>query len=232
MKRDGIYVTGTDTAVGKTVTSCALVARARRDGRRCAGFKPVASGCEQTPDGWRNSDALALQAAGEADIAYEDINPYALPLPQAPEIAAREAGVTLQLDVMLAAANRLSAQVDALVVEGVGGWDAPFAEDIEQRDLARALDLPVVLVIGLRLGCINHARLTARAIVADGFRLAGWIGNRVDPRFTAAEDNLAILRRHLDAPCLGVIPHALHADAAVNAQYLQWPDPRPGLLSR
>ena len=204
---NAIYITGTDTEVGKTVASTALVARARFDGRRCAGFKPVASGCEETPDGWRNADALALQAAGEPGIAYADINPYSLPLPQAPEIAAREAGVTLRLDVMLAAARRLQQQVDALVVEGVGGWDAPFAEDIEQRDLARALDLPVVLVVGLRLGCINHARLTARAINADGFRLVGWIGNHVDPAFSAADDNLAILERHLHAPCLGRIPH-------------------------
>ena len=219
-----IYITGTDTEVGKTVASTALVARARLDGKRCASFKPVASGCELTPDGWRNADALALQAAGEPGIAYDDINPYALPLPQAPEIAAREAGVTLQLETMLAAAERLRQQVDTLVVEGVGGWDAPFAEDIEQRDLIRALDLPVVLVVGLRLGCINHARLTARAIAADGFRLLGWIGNHVDPTFSAAADNLTILERHLDAPCLGRIPHAPGATAADNAQHLHWPN--------
>ena len=218
-----LYVTGTDTEVGKTVTSSALVARARLDGRRCAGFKPVASGCEKTADGWRNADALALQAAGEAGIAYDDINPYALPLPQAPEIAAREAGVTLRLDVMLAAAERLASQVDALVVEGVGGWDAPFAEDIEQRDLVRALDLPVVLVVGLRLGCINHARLTARAIRADGCGFVGWIGNRVDPDFAAADDNLAILGRYLEAPCLGVIPHAPNAKATQLAASVRWP---------
>lgn len=220
---NAIYVTGTDTEVGKTVASTALVALARLDGLRCAGFKPVASGCEETPDGWRNEDALALQAAGEPGIAYDEINPYALPLPQAPEIAAREAGVTLRLDVMLAAAERLRQQVDMLVVEGVGGWDAPFAEDIEQRDLARALDLPVVLVVGLRLGCINHARLTARAIAADGFRLVGWIGNRVDPVFTAADDNLVILERYLNAHCLGVIPHAPEATATQVAASLRWP---------
>ena len=223
MSRQRIYVTGTDTEVGKTVASSALVARARLDGLRCAGFKPVASGCQQTPVGWRNADALALQAAGEPGIAYDDINPYALPLPQAPEIAARDAGVTLQLDVMLAAAERLQQQVDALVVEGVGGWDAPFAEDIEQRDLVRALDLPVVLVVGLRLGCINHARLTARAIVADGFRLAGWVGNRVDPNFTAADDNLRILERYMTVPRIGVIPHAPEATPTQIAGSLRWP---------
>ncbi|MEZ5465390.1 MAG: dethiobiotin synthase [Lysobacteraceae bacterium] len=223
MPINAIYVTGTDTEVGKTVASAGLVARARLDGRRCAGFKPVASGCERTDDGWRNADALALQAASDPGIAYEDINPYALPLPQAPEIAAREAGVRLRLDVMLAAAERLTQQIDTLVVEGVGGWDAPFAEDIEQRDLVCALDLPVVLVVGLRLGCINHARLTARAIVADGCRLVGWIGNRVDPAFAAANDNLEILGRYLTAPCLGVIPHAPEATATQVAASLCWP---------
>ncbi len=167
------YVTGTDTGIGKSVVSAALLCALRTAGRRAVGMKPVASGCELTPQGWRNEDALALQAASDPRPAYEDINPYALPQPLAPELAAADAGVTIALPTIVSAYARLAQQADAVVVEGVGGWAAPISATLDQVDVVQALELPVVMVVGLRLGCINHARLTARAIAADGVAPAG-----------------------------------------------------------
>jgi dethiobiotin synthetase len=186
-------------------------------------MKPLASGCEHTPAGWRNEDALALQAASDPRPEYADVNPYALPLPLAPELAAREVGVTVELATIRAAYARLQAQADAVVVEGVGGWAAPLSASIDQADVVHALDLPVVLVVGLRLGCLNHAYLTARAIAADGCRLAGWIGNGIDPGMARRDDNLALLGARIPAPCWGVLPHAGPADPAALARLLTIP---------
>jgi dethiobiotin synthetase len=219
-----IYVTGTVTGIGKTVASCALLHALRLRGLRAVGMKPLASGCEHTPAGWRNEDALALQAASDPRPEYADLNPYALPLPLAPELAAREAGVAIELATIRAAYARLHAQADAVVVEGVGGWAAPLSASLDQADLVHALDLPVVLVVGLRLGCLNHAYLTARAIAADGCRLAGWIGNGIDPDMARRDDNLALLAARIAAPCWGVLPHADPADPASLARLLTIPD--------
>lgn len=213
----GIYVTGTDTGAGKTLASATLLLALRARGLRAVGMKPVASGCQLTIDGWRNDDALALQAASDPQPAYDDLNPIALPLPLAPELAARDAGVTVSLAPILAAYARLAAAADIVVVEGVGGWAAPLARDLQQASLVHALHLPVVLVVGLRLGCINHARLSAAAIVADGARLAGWIGSEVDPAMQRIDDNLELLRGYLAAPCLGVLRHRLHPEPATLA---------------
>jgi dethiobiotin synthetase len=218
-----IYVTGTDTGIGKTIASCALLHALRLRGMRAVGMKPLASGCESTSAGWRNEDALALQAASAPHPEYADVNPYALPLPLAPELAAREAGVTVELARIREAHARLQAQADAVVVEGVGGWAAPLSASIDQADLVHALDLPVVLVVGLRLGCLNHAYLTARAIAADGCRLVGWIGNGIDPGMAHRDDNLALLAARLPAPCWGVLPHAAPADTAALARLLTIP---------
>ena len=187
-------------------------------------MKPVASGCEATTGGWRNEDALALQAASDPRPLYEDVNPFALPQPLAPQLAARDAGIVVSLDVLIAAHARLRAQADMVVVEGVGGWAAPLSDALWQADLVRALDLPVVLVVGLRLGCLNHAFLSARAIAADGCRLVGWIGNAIDPDMARREDNLALLADGLAAPCWGVLPHAPGADATDLSRSLQLPD--------
>ena len=162
-----LYVTGTDTGIGKTLASCALLHALRGHGLRGAGMKPVASGCTRIDGEWRNADALALQAAGEPGIAYADINPFALEHPLAPELAARDAGVEVSLLPILASHARLSDHADAVVIEGVGGWAAPLSESLMQADLVRMLRLPVLLVVGLRLGCLNHALLSARAIAAD-----------------------------------------------------------------
>ncbi|MEQ1512855.1 MAG: dethiobiotin synthase [Lysobacteraceae bacterium] len=219
----GMYVTGTDTGVGKTVASVALIQRLRAAGLRVVGMKPVASGCERTPEGWRNDDALQLQAASDPRPAYGDVNPYALELATAPQLAARAMGVRVDILRLNDVYARLAAQADAVVVEGVGGWAAPLDDGLDQVDLARTLDLPVLLVVGLRLGCLNHARLTARAIETDGVRLIGWIGNCVAPAFAERDDYVELLRDALPAPCFGVLPYAESPDAAAMASSLSLP---------
>ena len=216
----GMFVTGTDTGVGKTLASCTLLHALRARGLRAVGMKPLASGCEATPDGLRNEDALALQAASNPRPAYDDLNPYALPLPLAPEIAAREAGIEVALAPILAAHARLRAQADVVVVEGVGGWAAPLSGQLDQADLVRALELPVVLVVGLRLGCLNHAYLSVRAILTDGCRLAGWIGTGIDPAMARIDDNRALLAARIPAPCLGWLPWQAAPDPAALASRL------------
>jgi dethiobiotin synthetase len=225
MTMQGVYVTGTDTGVGKTVASTALLHAMRREGVRAVGMKPVASGCARIDGAWRNEDALALQRAGAFHAPYEDINPFAFALPLAPELAALDAGVEVTLPPILAAHARLSSQAEAVVVEGVGGWMAPLATSLFQADLVRALDLPVVLVVGLRLGCLNHAYLSARAIDADGCRLAGWIGTEIDPAMSRMQDNLALLADRLAAPCWGVLPFDASPDAERMSQHIRWPSP-------
>lgn len=223
MNLPGFFVTGTDTGVGKSLASASLLHALRARGVRAVGMKPVASGCERTPGGWRNEDALLLQAASEPRPPYEDINPYALPLPLAPELAAPAAGVELALEPLLAAHARLAASADTVVVEGVGGWASPLSAALDQLDLVRALRLPVVLVVGLRLGCINHARLTARALAADGVELIGWIASEVDPAMACIDENFATLGQRLPAPCWGRLPHRARPDPAGLAAYLRLP---------
>jgi dethiobiotin synthetase len=202
-----VYVTGTDTGIGKTTASLALLQAFHARGRNAVGMKPVSSGCERIGGEWRNADALALQAVSDPAPPYNLVNPIALIEPTAPEIAAAAQGVRVELEPLCEAYARLAMFGATRVVEGVGGWAAPLSSTLDQSSLVHALDLPVVLVVGLRLGCINHARLTARAIEADGCRLLGWIGNRIDPDMAHAETTIAVLHRYLPAPCLGVIPH-------------------------
>jgi dethiobiotin synthetase len=221
MSGAGVFITGTDTDAGKTFASSAFVHALRRGGTRVVGMKPVASGCALTPAGWRNADALALQAASDPVPDYALVNPVALRDPTAPQLAARAAGVTVTLPPLLEAYAALAAMADRVVVEGVGGWLAPLADGLDQSDLVKALDLPVILVVGLKLGCLNHARLTARAIAADGCRLQGWIGSTVEPGFTDAYVDL--VRAALPVPCLGVLPHAPGADPAALAGHLSAP---------
>lgn len=220
MNHRGIYITGTDTGAGKTLASCTLLYALRARGLHAVGMKPLASGCESTPRGLRNDDALALQAASDPQPRYEDLNPVALPQPLAPEIAAREAGVEVALAPMLAAYQRLAEQADVLVVEGVGGWAAPLSATLDQVDLVRALALPVVLVVGMRLGCINHARLSTAAIVADGCRLVGWIASEVDPGMARRDENFALLTQRLPVRCLGRLPYGDRPDPARLASQL------------
>ncbi|MEG3791811.1 dethiobiotin synthase [Lysobacter sp. CCNWLW3] len=217
------FVTGTDTGIGKSFASAALLHALRARGLRAVGMKPVASGCELTPEGLRNEDALLLQAASSPTPAYADINPYALRAPLAPELAAAQDGVEVALPPLLAAHARLAAQADAVVVEGVGGWAAPLSATLDQAELARELGAAVVLVVGMRLGCINHARLTARAIEADGLRLAGWIGNEMDPHMERRDDNFRLLRQRLGAPCWGRLPFAPEPEPSRFSHWLDVP---------
>ena len=224
MHPHGLYVTGTDTGIGKTVASTALLHALRAGGAKAVGMKPVASGCLATADGWRNDDAMALLAASDPQPAYDDLNPYALPLPLAPELAARDAGVVVELPRILEAHARLRRLAPQVVVEGVGGWEAPLSASLRQADLVRALELPVVLVVGLRLGCLSHAILSARAIAADGFRLLGWIGNAIDPDMACREEQRSMLQARIAAPCIGWLPHAVAADGRTFSRYLTLPD--------
>lgn len=209
MNQSGLYITGTDTGIGKTFASVALLHALRARGLRAVGMKPVASGCKQRDGRWRNDDALALQAASDPRPHYDDINPYALPAATAPEIAAREAGIDIGLPRIQTAYRALQTQSDIVVVEGVGGWAAPLSPTLDQSDVVRALDLRVLLVVGLRLGCINHARLTVRAIEADGAMLVGWIGNDIDPEMEHRDAYFELLRQRMDVPCLGRLPFAV-----------------------
>lgn len=224
----GWFVTGTDTGVGKTVVSAGLIRALAAAGVRASGMKPVASGSDRTPQGWRNADALALAAVSPPGTAYADINPYALPDAVAPELAAARAGIRIELAPILRAFGRLSAGA-AVVVEGVGGWRVPLNARETTADLAVRLDLPVVLVIGLRLGCINHALLTAEAVCRDGLALAGWIGNCIDPHYDGLDATLAALAARLPAPRLGVVPALAVPSAEAVAAAL---DPRPLLAPR
>ena len=220
---NSFYITGTDTGIGKTVVSTALLHALRAQGFPAIGMKPVASGCTQTAQGWRNEDAQALWQASEPQPAYADLNPYALPQPLAPEIAAREAGVQVELADIVAAFRRLQASAAAIVVEGVGGWDAPLASTLYQADVVRALRLPVVMVVGLRLGCLNHARLTARAIAADGCELVGWVANHVDPAMDRQDENFELLSARMPAPCWGRIPCSPGSTPEVLSKWLRLP---------
>ncbi|GIX35940.1 MAG: ATP-dependent dethiobiotin synthetase BioD [Lysobacteraceae bacterium] len=207
MQNRSLYITGTDTGVGKTAVTAALLRGLAGAGWRAAGMKPLASGCERVAGRWVNEDALRLIEASVPNLDYATVNPIALPAATAPEIAAAKVGVRVELPPLCAAHARLLQQADAVLVEGVGGWMAPLSDCLMQADLVRALGVPVLLVVGLRLGCINHALLSLRAIRDDGFEVLGWVGSAVDPRFDFAEEYRAILHRRLDLPCLGILEH-------------------------
>ena len=215
------FVTGTDTEVGKTTIAAGLLHAARLRGLSTAAAKPVASGCVRTPEGLRNDDALALLAECTLPMRYEAVNPFAFEPPIAPHLAAREADIELSAARLAEPVQRvLALQADFSLVEGAGGWRVPLAGRENLSDLAVLLGLPVILVVGVRLGCINHALLTAEAIERDGLRLAGWVANVVDPATSRLEENLATLRERLNAPCLGHVPRLPNAGAAEVARLL------------
>ena len=219
--RSGVFIAGTDTGTGKSVVSATLLAALNAGGHRAVGMKPIASGCRETSRGLRNEDAELLIAHSAGAPDYAQVNPFALPEAIAPHLAAQHAGVEIRLDPINAAFAALSTNYDFVVVEGVGGWMVPLSATLTQTDLPRALDLPVVLVVGLRLGCINHAQLSARAIIDDGCKLAGWIGNHVDPAMACAQENIVTLRARLPAPCLGILPFAATPDPHALAPHLR-----------
>ncbi|WP_417780616.1 dethiobiotin synthase [Stutzerimonas xanthomarina] len=217
------FVTGTDTEVGKTTIAAGLLHAARRAGLSTAAAKPVASGCERTSEGLRNSDALALLGECTLPLRYEQVNPFTFEPAIAPHLAAREAGAELTVAALAEPVRRvLALQAQFSLVEGAGGWRVPLAAGETLSDLAIELGLPVILVVGVRLGCINHALLSAEAIACDGLRLAGWVANIVDPATSRLQENLATLTERLSAPCLGQVPYLSVADPANVACYLDF----------
>ncbi|MBV7539531.1 dethiobiotin synthase [Acidovorax sp. sic0104] len=203
----GCFVTGTDTGVGKTLVSAGLLHALAPHHRHVVGMKPVAAGLVPWGEDWASEDAIALRSASTLAVAPELDNPVLLPDPLSPHIAAARAGVQIDIDAIVRSYQALAAQADAVVVEGAGGFLVPLTDTLTGADLAQALALPVVLVVGLRLGCLNHALLTAEAIRARGLTLAGWVANRMDPGMEAAGDNIAFLRTRLGAPMLAEVPY-------------------------
>ncbi|WP_176514871.1 MULTISPECIES: dethiobiotin synthase [Pseudomonas] len=216
------FIAGTDTDVGKTTIAAGLLHAARLQGLSTLGAKPVASGCTATAKGLRNADAQALIDESTLKLAYEAVNPFAFEPAIAPHVAAREAGVALEVPALLKAMRHVLDQgADFTLVEGAGGWRVPLSDHANLSDLAVALKLPVILVVGVRLGCINHALLSAEAIARDGLQLAGWVANIIEPRTSRLEENLASLAERLPAPCLGRVPRLKVASADAVAEHLQ-----------
>jgi dethiobiotin synthetase len=218
------FVTGTDTGVGKSLVACALMVHLRARYARIAGMKPVAAGSERGPDGeWTNEDVLALQAVATVEAPRSLVNPYLLHAPVSPHIAAQRDGVQLELGRIVDACQQLRAQTDALVVEGAGGFRVPLSDTQDGADLAVALNLPVILVVGLRLGCLNHAALTAESITARGLRLVGWVANHIDPHMPEQQANMDWLQSQLNVPRLADLPHSAAPDAQQMAAHFDLP---------
>ncbi|QPK65336.1 dethiobiotin synthase [Methylomonas sp. LL1] len=207
---EGFFITGTDTDVGKTWASLALMRALQKQGRTVTGMKPVAAGCEWQQDGWKNQDALLLQRHASLAMDYRTVNPYAFELPVSPHIACGD--VEVEIEVILQAYRSLHAVSDSVLVEGAGGWLSPLSRQLDNAGLAMALRLPVVLVVGMRLGCINHARLTYQAIVASGLVCAGWVAVGIDRYLLELQANVVFLQGHIRAPLLGILPYLEQPD--------------------
>lgn len=206
MSAKGLFITGTDTEVGKTLVSCLLLRTLAEQGHKVIGMKPVASGADKRENGLQNEDALALLKSSNIEASYHLINPYCFSRPIAPHIAAAQAGIKIESEIILNNFNSLSAMADIVIVEGVGGWLVPLGESNDMSDLALELNLPVILVVGIRLGCINHALLTAQSIQAKGCNLAGWIANITTSHVEAITQIIESLQSRLNFPLLASIP--------------------------
>ncbi|MBX6420657.1 MAG: dethiobiotin synthase [Nevskia sp.] len=216
-----IFVTGTDTGVGKTLVARALLLRLRAQGLRAAGFKPVASGARRTPQGLRNEDALALLAASAPGLDYAAVNPYCFEPPIAPHLAAREARQAIRIEALNAAYARLAQAYERVIVEGAGGWRVPLDESLTFAEWVGAHRWPVLLVVGMRLGCLNHALLTAESVLRHT-ELCGWVANVPPPAPQRLQENIDTLRARLPAPLLGIVPEGSSAEQA--AASLTWPE--------
>ena len=216
----GYFITGTDTECGKTEITLGLMQILQNRGKAVLGMKPVASGAELTMDGLRNEDALRIQRHCSAPVPYELVNPYAFEPPVAPHLAAEMAEQEINFKLIQECYERLTTMTDQVLVEGVGGWRVPLGVDGDVSDLARALNLPIILVVGMKLGCINHALLSVEAIKSDGLTIAGWVANIMDPKMLELEANLETLRGAIAAPCLGVVPNMHPVDTSVVADCL------------
>lgn len=214
------FVTGTDTGVGKTLVTAALLRRLRESGLAVAGMKPVAAGSVTGPEGPANEDALLLQAESSVRHPYALVNPWLFDPAIAPHLAAAEAGIAIDTKRVADAHAELRAGADVVLAEGAGGFLVPLDGNRSIADLPALLGMDVLLVVGLRLGCLNHALLTAEAVAARGLTLAGWIGNAIDPGFARRDENVATLAARLPAPCLGIVPWMPKPDIALAAAAL------------
>ena len=225
MAKKVFFITGTDTDVGKTEVATGLLELANQQGLRSGAIKPVAAGCQDSGDGPQNDDALKLQSIASVKLSYQQVNPIALDLPMAPHIAAKEQGKVLS-------ANRLTGfcrgvtmlPIDFLVIEGAGGWRVPINKHETMADIPKQLNADVILVVGIRLGCINHALLTAQAIRLDGLKIAGWVANILDAEMLRMDENIDTLKHMFTEPCLGVIPRLSDISPQQVAAYLTIPE--------
>jgi dethiobiotin synthetase len=207
MAKQWLFITGTDTDVGKTVVACGFLAAANQQGLRTAAIKPVAAGCEVTEQGITNSDALQLQAAASHKLSYQQINPVALEPAIAPHIAAAEAGLRMSASRLVGYCRGVSLlPVDMVIIEGAGGWRVPINSRETLADVAQELECAVIVVVGMRLGCLNHALLTMEAIRRDGLQIAGWVANILDTEMPRLQENIDTLKQSIDEPCLGIVP--------------------------
>jgi dethiobiotin synthetase len=210
-----LFVTGTDTEVGKTRISVALIEKLKQQGKTVAGMKPVASGCEVTAEGLRNEDALALQEQANVDLSYDLVNPYAFEPAIAPHIAAQLADVDIDVTLLQKRFYEIQVQAESVVVEGAGGWFVPLDDKLTLADLAVRLGLPVVVVVGIRLGCINHALLTLAAIKQSGLPIYGWVANHcLEAKRSETDEIITSLKQRISEPCLGVVPYLSEGDKA------------------
>ncbi len=230
--RFACFVTGTDTEIGKTLVSAAILHKLVEAGQRACGMKPIAAGAELVDGILHNEDADMLAAAGNVHLPQNITTPFLLREPCAPHVAAALEGVTIDPVPIIAAYAEISAASDSVVVEGVGGFRVPFTDTFDSADLAAQLNLPVILVVGMRLGCISHALLTVEAIVARGLVLAGWVANTADPDMRFFDENIEALAARIPAPLLGIVPRLEHATAANAARFIDlaglpgWPSLR------
>ncbi|WP_394247334.1 dethiobiotin synthase [Vibrio profundi] len=217
---DALFIAGTDTEVGKTVVSKAILQALAAQDLSTIGYKPVAAGCDKTAEGYRNSDALHLQEAATKDIAYEDVNPYALLLPSSPHIAAKHDDVVIEESVLSEKLSQHKESSDIVLVEGAGGWRVPISDSECLSKWVKQEQLPVVLTVGIKLGCLSHALLTAEAIKADGLNLVGWVANRINPGTEHYADIIKMLEEKMGAPKLGEIPYVPKAKSKDIGQYI------------
>ena len=219
--KQGFFITGTDTGVGKTWATITLMHYFKQQGQSVIGMKPVAAGCEWHQGVLKNEDALLLQANASLTLDYQQINPYAFEAAVSPHLAAGEK--TIELDIIKQSFDDLKQKADVIIVEGAGGWLAPLTNQEDIADLAKRLDLPVIMVVAIRLGCINHARLTFQAIQADKIKCAGWLAMCVDPAMPKQKENIITIKNKVSAPLLGVLPYSESLDFEWLAQHVSLP---------
>lgn len=221
--KQGFFITGTDTNIGKTHVSLGILEYFNAKGAKTIGIKPIASGCERTDQGLRNTDALLLQQHASEKRDYQEISPFNFAEPIAPHIAAANINSPLSVNpIILACQPSMSQAADVIVVEGVGGWLVPLNDQETCADLAKAFGWPVILVVGMRLGCINHALLTAKQILDSSQTLAGWVANVIDPEIMYLEENIRSLKQRIPAPLLGIVPFQSTPDPKITAACLSF----------